>query len=618
MRRTGNSWVLLAVCVSWLAFQLYLLFHPIQPILARPFHLCFALAAFYLWDWKQKPRNTALRTMACNIMPLAIVSATALYYLLEANRFTTRMEGVDPVFARDIVFCLLLLLTLLEAVRRTVGWSLLSVIILFVFYGFAGPYFPGQLAFSGLSLREFTEIMAMSLEGLFGITTQTSLELVFYFVVFGAIYTAVGGGQLLIDIGLSLAGKRKAGPARAAIVASSLIGSVTGSAVANVSTTGVFTIPLMHRAGYRPEQAAAIEAVASTGGQLMPPILGVAAFVMAELLQVEYLRVAAAALIPALAYYLALFLLVGFEATSRPQNSHSPLPNSTSAITARLYLLIPLLVLVGLLFAGYSPASSASVGAGVALLVGLFPKLHQASNLLLQMLRDAGVQAAQVAIPISAIGIILAVTVQSNLALKFSAALMAAARDNLPAALLLVIVGCLIMGMGLPTVAAYIIGAILFVPALTKLGVSELAAHFFVFYYCVLSMITPPVALASYAAAGLAGTNPTTTSFIAFRYSLVCFLVPLGFAFDPHLLGQGTLAEILVAAAGLFLSTAAWAVALAGKWTGPLRVLFPRLFCGLLAVTLVVTPTGHALWYVLVVAVVGCLVVTSGLMRKQT
>ena len=586
----------LGLSFLWIAFQVYIIFRPQAPLVERPFHLALAATLLFLWfplDAKRLGRFSRL-------LDVAIIAATlsaGAYYLLSARRLTERIEGVDPVLAVDMFFGALVVLLLLEGVRRVVGWSLLGVLIAFLAYGMVGEWTPGWLRFSGFGLKEAVEILSMSLNGILGITTDTSVRFVFYFILFGAVYAAIGGGQLFIDIGLRVAGARAGGSAKAAVVSSSLMGSITGSAVANVAGTGVFTIPLMRRAGYSREMAGAIEAVASTGGQLMPPVMGVAAFVMAEMLQVGYGRIALAGLIPATAFYVAIFLSVDLRARRAGAGA---LPNQDlkpkQPIGPRLYLLTPPAVLVSMLVAGYSATYAAVIASLSCLVVCNF---RRASRLnwrgLVGLVADSTRQASQVAVPIAAIGIIIAVAIQSNLALKFSTQLMAGTGGTLVGAMALIVVGCLVMGMGLPTVAAYIIGAILFAPALLKLGIPEMSAHFFVMYYCVLSMVTPPVALASYAAAGIAGGGAMRTSVYAFRLSFVSFLIPVALALDPRLLGDGDLIWVAAAFLSLVVGTMAWAVAVVGWCKRSLRV-FERIWCGAAAAGAICSPTGTAEW----------------------
>ena len=590
-----------ALCLGlglvWIIFQIYIIFHPQAPLVERPFHLALAATLLFLWTPLASARLNRFSRLLDALIICATLSAGA-YYLLSAQRLTERMEGVDPVFPVDIFFGILVVLLLLEGVRRVVGWSLLGVLLAFLVYAFVGNWIPGWLRFSGFGLQEAVEILSMSLNGIMGITTATSVEFVFYFILFGAVYAAIGGGQLFIDIGLKLAGAHSGGTAKAAIVSSSLMGSISGSAVANVAGTGVFTIPLMRRAGYSAEMAGAIEAIASTGGQLMPPVMGVAAFVMAEMLQVDYGRIALAGLAPAVAFYIALFISVDLRAR---KTGIGTLPEKDTEvqrlIMPRLYLLTPPVILVGMLIAGYSATYAAVIASSSCLIVCYFRRESALDRrALAALVEDSTRQACQVAIPIAAIGMIIAVAIQSNLALKFSSQLMAGSGGTLLGGMALIVVGCIVMGMGLPTVAAYIIGTILFVPALLKLGIPEMSAHFFVMYYCVLSMVTPPVALASYAAAGIAGGGVMKTSVYAFRLSFVSFLIPFAIAFDPRLLGQGEPIWVAAACLSLAAGTAGWAVAVVGYWTRSLR-LFERVWFGVSAATVICSPTGTAFWF---------------------
>lgn len=581
-----------------IVFQLWILVFPQQPMFERPAHLSLTLVLLFLY----RPLSATYlpRPVRIGLDALIILAAVAIgvYYLTEYGRLTSRMENVSPVFALDKWAGVTLVLLLLEGARRAVGWVLVAVLALFIAYAFFGSWLPGWLFFRGFELDAAIEITTMTTAGVLGITTATSVSFVFYFIFFGALYAAVGGGQFFIDLAIRVAGWATGGAAKAAIVASSLMGSISGSAVANVTSTGVFTIPLMKRCGFTPHRASGIEAIASTGGQLMPPVMGVAAFVMAEMLNTPYTQIALAGLIPAVAFYFALFLVVdlgarreGLRAMTAEEVAETP------AILPRLHLILPPVVLVIALVMGYSAAYAAVVAAASCLIV---PFLRKSTRVglreFVEGLRDAPRQAAEVAVPIASIGIVIAVAVQSNLALKFAASLLSFSQESIYASLALAMLGCIIMGMGLPTVAAYIIGAVLYVPALQKLGIDPLAAHFFVFYYCVLSMVTPPVALASFAAAGVGKAPVMKTSMSAFGLSLVAFFVPFGFVFDLGVLFQGSAVQVAVSAFGLILSTALWGVAFGG-WCGKPLSLGARVVVGAAGLTAVIVPFGTAAWF---------------------
>lgn len=601
------------VAVGWLAFQLYILYEPLPPTAQRPVHVAFALAATFLF----LPLGPGIWRRVVDWCLVAGTIAMLGYYLADFQRLYERMDGIDEVLVQDLVFGTLVLLLLFEGTRRTVGWSLLTVVLAFVAYGFLGPWFPGWLQFGGFEYATFIEIVTMATHGILGVTTETSVTFVFYFILFGVVYSATGGGALFMDSALRAVGRRKGGAAKSAIVSSAMFGSVSGSAVANVMATGVFTIPLMKRTGYTPEEAGAHEATASTGGQLMPPVMGIAAFVMAELLATSYARIAIAGLIPAVAYYFALYMIVDLKARHRRVGSLAPEEIAAiPPILPRLHLFLAPIALIGLLIAGFSATMAAMVASVIALAsCFLRTATRIGAKAALEMVEDLASQAAQVAIPIITIGIIIAVAIQSNLALKFSTQLISISGGTLIGAMLFIILGCLIMGMGLPTVAAYIIGAILFVPAITRLGIDTLAAHFFVMYYCVMSMITPPVALASYAAAGLAKADAMRTGWLAFKLSFVLFLIPFAFAFDPALLWSGSFVWIALAFASMMAATLAWAVMLQGYLVCPLswpeRVLF-----GAASLTIIFGRTGTLAWGAGCLLLAG-LVVWGALLRPR-
>ena len=590
-RRLAHPRFILALV--FLLFQLYLLYEPLQQEITVPVHIGLSLLAIFAWV----PAGERPWHRVVDWLLLGASAAVLGYYLAELPRLSDRMENIDDVLGVDLFFGSLLLLVLMEAVRRVVGWSLIWVIVVFVAYCFLGPWAPGWLGFQGFEFPLFIEIMTMASHGVLGVTTQTSVDFVWYFILFGVVYSATGGGQLFIDSALRLVGQRRGGAAKSEIVASALFGTISGSAVANVVATGIFTIPLMKRTGYTAEEAAAHEATASTGGQLMPPVMGVAAFVMAELLVVPYSRIALAGLIPAVAYYFALYMIVDLKARHRGIGTlgESDLAD-IAPLGPRLHMFASPIVLIALLGFDYSAPLAAIAASVVALITCQF---RRESRLSLQgwidMVEETARQASQVAIPIIAIGIIIAVAIQSNLALKFSTQLISLSGGTLIGAMLMIILGCVVMGMGLPTVAAYIIGAILFVPAMTKLGVDTLAAHFFVMYYCVLSMITPPVALASYAAAGIAQADSMKTGWLAFKLSMVLFLIPFAFVFDPSLLWSGEPHWIALAFVSVMGATHAWAVMLEGYLRQPLGWIARTVF-GVLALAILFAPTGSIAW----------------------
>ncbi|WP_417551534.1 TRAP transporter permease [Marinomonas fungiae] len=587
------AWLSLTLVV----FQYWILFNPELPLVERATHLVISLAIICFATPFSKKQTSPKLNALFSLLLFSMVAIVGVYYFLEADRLSNRIENVSPIEIYDVIVCSILIVLLLEAVRRTVGYVLLLVIGAFLVYGIFGYQLNGQMGFSQISWYEWSEILGMTTSGILGVTTATSTNFIFYFIVFGVVYSSVGGGQLFIDLAVKLVGKSTGGGAKVAIVGSSLMGTISGSAVANVTSTGVFTIPLMKRTGIQPERAAAYEAIASTGGQLMPPIMGIAAFVMAEMLATSYSNIALAGIFPALAFYLSLFVFAGLDAkkTNSGTLKDEDIKN-INPILPRLHMLLPPVVLVCGLVMGFSAQIAVFWSTVTCFVAPFFNKStrYDLKNIPLMVL-ESGVQAAKIAAPIIAIGIVVSVAIQSNLALKFASGLISVGAGSSVFSLILIVLGCIIMGMGLPTVAAYIIGAVLYVPALKELGISELQSHFFVMYFCVLSMVTPPVSLASFAAAGIAGTDSMKTSFEAFKICAVAFLIPFAFISDDALLFVGSYTNIAIAGLGLIFSTAIWAIGVTGFAKRKVS-LFGRILmiaCGFFAM---ISPTGSYIW----------------------
>lgn len=583
--------VLLAtLSLGYLAYLIKQFFWPDQPMVAAPVHVFLAMAVTtLLLPLKGETRSSQTFFRATEVLMVAICLLIAVHYVFNVDRLVGRLPYVDDVFLIDKFVFIAGTIVLLEGVRRCVGWSLLIMLLVFLAYGAFGFLLPQPLGFSGFDLSQLADMMSMTNDGFFGITATTSINFVFFFIMFGAIFAATGGGQLFIDIAMLAAGRLTGGAAKAALIGSGLFGTISGSAVSNVVATGVLTIPLMRRAGYTAEQAGATEAIASTGGQLMPPVMGIAAFVMADMLGVPYTRIALAGIIPAFAFYGALFVIIDLRARKTGVGTVNFDLATLPPLRPRLHLLIGPLSLLGMLFAGYSAPFAAFYASIIALLVPLLrantrfdlPKLYEIAL-------DVPKQMAVLSIPLCTIGIIMAIATQSNLALKFVTGLTLLGGGYLYLSLILIVIGCLIMGMGLPTVAAYIIGSVMFVPALVAMGVDRLAANFFVMFFCVLSMVTPPVALASFAAAGVAKANTMKTATLATGIGAVSFLIPFGFVTDPIMLWEGPIVSILIAFFGMMCAIVAWAVFIQGYFHMNLgwleRIVFLALCVGIVLV----------------------------------
>jgi TRAP transporter 4TM/12TM fusion protein len=473
-----------------------------------------------------------------------------------------RILGVGTATPVELFLGTLTILVVLEAARRTTGPVLPLTCIALMLYALVGKHLPALIAHRGYEPERLIAFLYMSPEGIFSLPLAISASYVILFVLFGALLNASGAGQLFIEAAYAMAGRLRGGPAKTAVVASGALGTISGSPVANVVTTGTFTIPLMIGTGVKPAVAAAIEAVASTGGSVMPPIMGAAAFIMAEYLNVPYRDVAVAAVIPALLYYVTVYWMVDLEAartglTSLPADR---LPRLGPVVLKSGHLTLALVVMVGLLLYGWSPLKS-SFYAIVSLLLVTF--LHPATRSkvrpgnLLKAVEDGISAALPVASATAAAGIIVGVVALTGLGVHFSTVMAELAGDSIPAALFLTMIAAMVLGCGMPISAVYIIMASLTAPALIRLGVEPLAAHMFIFYFSSFAAITPPVALASYAAAGLARAAPNTVGLIAFKFGLAAYLVPYMFAFAPTLLFQGTgtaiLGTIVTALAGTYM-----------------------------------------------------------------
>ncbi|MDW6004765.1 TRAP transporter permease [Vibrio mangrovi] len=585
------------LAIAYILFLLKQFFVPVSPLTAASIHVYMATALVICFQPIQFKKPALLYLgRVIDLCCIGIALSVVYHYYVSIPRLETRLEMIDDILWSDKYAFIAGGLMLFEAVRRSVGFSLLSVVLIFVAYGFLGPYFPGWTAFEGFSLDTMTELISMQTDGLFGITASTAINFVFFFVMFGCVFTITGGGSVFIDLAMMATASLKGGAAKMSLLGSALFGMVSGSAVANTTSTGVLTIPIMKRSGYTKEQAAATEAIASTGGQLMPPIMGIAAFVMADMLGIPYTDIAAAGIIPAAAFYFALFVIIDLRARKSGVGNISKEDLNFEPLRPRMHLLISPLFLIIALVAGYSAPYAAFVGTVVALLAPLLRKSTRYSyKVLFPMLMDTARQMAWVSVPLASVGIIMVLATQSNLAFKFVEILSEIGSNNLYLSLIMVIIGCIIMGMGLPTVAAYIIGSIIFAPAIIDMGVDRLAANMFIMYYCVLSMVTPPVALCAYAASAIGKSDSSKTGFIAFSYALVIFLVPFSFISDPVVLWKGSWYLILIAFIGMLVATFCWAVFLQGWLKRDLNWLERLLFL-IASIGLVLDTSASPLW----------------------
>jgi TRAP transporter 4TM/12TM fusion protein len=566
---------LIVLSVGFLLFELYIgVIRPL-PLISNPIHLSLALIVTFLVQPLAKKYGKSLFWLIDGAL-IILAAIIAFYFILDEQRLTYRVMVVDKMLPIDLFCAFALFGILMEAVRRTLGINLFIFILFFVAYAFFGQYLTGPFRYSGMTWQQFGEMLILTPDGIFGSPLSTSVNTLFYFLLFGAFFASCGGGDVLIDLGMKLSDRTAGGPAKAAVVSSGLMGMISGSAVANVTTTGVITIPLMKKTGYTPEEAGAVESVASTGGQIMPPIMGVGAFIMAEMIGISYARIAVAAIIPALAYYLGIFLIVHFIAKKRNlMKQNADVKVTIAPMLPRLYRLIPIIVVVTMIFMGSSLTRAALVGVILSIVINLLSKKIRMKFMgFVDTMLDGIRQAASIAIPTAGCGIMIGIVVRSGAANKLTTIIAAVGGSNLLVALILAMIGCLILGMALPTVAAYLIANILFCPTLISLGIPSLQANMFIFYFGVIAQITPPVCLASFTAAGIAGADSWKTGWKAFSYVIVTFLVPYIFVFQPSVLLIGTPGEIAYVCMVLTVATTMIAAGITGYLFGTINWVF--------------------------------------------
>jgi len=539
------TWVI-AVLMS--AYHLYAgAFGAPEAMMHRSIHLLFTLVLIVLAGITsgEKQKNGKI---FFDLILLLLILLSLGYIFLNYEYIVTRYPYVHPVSTWDLTMGVILTLILLEAARRTIGLALPITASVFLLYALFGNYLPGLMRHTGFTIETLIDQLYLTTEGIFGIPLGVSATYVILFVIFGAFLEQSGTGKFFMDFATSLVGGAKGGPGKISVVSSSLFGTISGSAVANVMVDGWLTIPLMKRTGFKHDFAAAVEATASTGGQIMPPVMGAAAFVIAEYTGISYLQICKHALIPALLYYLALFMAIHFEASKTGLlgilKSERPVLNWV--ILTKGHLFVPLIVIIFFMLAGYTPMYACIYAIIATLIVSL---LRTETRMGLRKILEALELGAKNMLPVAAAcacaGIVVGVINLTGLGLKFTSLILFIAGDSLAPALIFTMIAGIILGMGLPTTAAYIVQAALLIPALIKLGVPVIAAHLFVFYFAIISAITPPVAMAVYAAAGISGSNIWKTGIEAMKIGATGFIVPFMFVYGPSLLLIGSSTSIV-------------------------------------------------------------------------
>jgi len=557
-----TRWLALVVTVVAVAMSLYHMYvaatGPPEAVIFRGTHLLFALTLVFILYPLVPAGRGAWRVV--DALLLAAGVASVLYIFFNYEYFTNRIIYIDELTFWDKAYSVVAIVVVLEATRRVIGWALPITALVFLAYA---------LFFTQVTTPVLFEQLYLSTEGIWGATLGVSASYVMLFVLFGAFMEKSGTGQLFMDFAMSITGHTAGGPGKVAVVSSSLFGTVSGSAVANVMVDGPITIPLMKKTGFRPPFAAAVESVASTGGQIMPPVMGAAAFVMAEFLVVPYAQIALWALIPAILYYIAVFFAVHFEAKRHKLAGvpKSQLPRFMRVMAERGHLFVPIFVVLFGLILGYSAPLCALAGAISCLPVAMLRKTTRIDirwRTIVNALEEGARNTLAVAMACACAGIVIGVVTITGLGIVFTQWVITLSQSSLVLALVLTAMAGIVLGMGMPTTPAYIMMVALLVPAIIKLGAVTPAAHMFAFYFAILSAITPPVALAVFAAAGLAKCGMWEAGYEAVRIAAPAYIVPFMFVYEPALLTIGPWTTVLHASVSASIGVMCFAAATQG------------------------------------------------------
>ncbi|MBQ1890320.1 MAG: TRAP transporter permease [Selenomonas sp.] len=538
--------IVAAIAIAFSVFQLYTAtFGVLDAQLQRGVHLGFGLALVYLLypTCKSWSRH---RLHPFDLLLAILGAAAPAYIIYEYQNLVLRAGTVSDI---DLGVGLLGILLVIEATRRVVGLPMVCVVLAFLAYAFAGPYMPGVLAHRGLTVSQLVSHLYFTTEGIFGIPLGVSSTFIFLFILFGAYLESTGLGKFFIDLANSIAGWASGGPAKVAVLSSGLMGTVSGSSVANVVGTGSLTIPMMKKLGYHKNFAGAVEAAASTGGQLMPPVMGAAAFLMAEFVGVPYIDIVKAAVVPAFLYFAGVWLGVHFEAKRENLKGipRDQLPKIMTLIRERGHLAIPLILIVYLLVSGYTPMRAALVAIVLSIVCSALRKSTRMKPIeIVRGLENGARNVLGVLVACAAAGIIIGVVTKTGVGLKLASGLLQLSGGMLLPTMFFTMITAIILGMGVPTTANYVITSTIAAPALVQMGVPVLAAHMFVFYFGIIADVTPPVALAAYAGSGISGGNALKTGINASKLAIAAFIIPYIFVLSPVLLMmEGSVVELL-------------------------------------------------------------------------
>lgn len=546
------SKLVFAIAVVWSIWQLYTASFGLKPpTIQRGVHVGFALVLIFLLYPLRKSDNSNKVKWYDYIMIVASIIVVA-YHVFNFENLLFRAGAYTTT---DMIISIIAVILVIDATRRVAGPVLISVSGTFLLYALFGNFIPGYFSHAGYSIQRIATYAWISTESILGIPIMVSSTFIFLFLLFATYLKMTGIGDWLTDLALALAGHTTGGPAKAAIVASASQGTISGSSVANTVGTGSVTIPLMKSIGYRAEFAGAVEAAASTGGQLMPPVMGAAAFIMTEFTDLPYVTIALAAAIPALLYFTGIFIMVHLEAKKNGLEGipKDRLPKAKKLLKEKWFLSIPIFVIVYLLVIGKTPMFAALWGIISSILIGFINSYLDENQQfgikeVIKGLEEGARGALPVVMACASAGIIVGVVTLTGLGIKLSHGIVLLSKGNIYLTMFLTMIASIILGMGMPTTANYIVQATIAAPALIKIGVPVIAAHLFVFYFGIIADITPPVALAAFAGSGIAGSNPFKTGVEASKLAFAAYLVPYIFATSPVLvLVDATLFKVILA-----------------------------------------------------------------------
>lgn len=604
--------LVLVIGVTFIAFHLYTAtFGLLDGLTQRNLHLTMMLILVFLI----KPSEIKYIGPLYDLVLIGAALTTG-YYMHIASADMAYRAGT--VYTLDKVCCIVLMTLIIIGVRRVMGWVMPVIGVVMLLYVFLGQYLPQPFGHAPYSMKKITSLMYMGTEGIWSSRIAASATFIPLFILFGCLLEAFGGGQFFMDISSAIFGTYRGGPAKVAVISSGLMGSISGSAVANVTTTGAFTIPLMKKMGYDKDFAGAVEATASTGGQLAPPVMGAAAFLMAEILAIPYSTVVKAAIVPALIYYCGCFFVVDFEAARLGLSGlkREELPDTKDVLRHGWYHMLPLVMLIYMLvFAGTSALKASTWAVAVTFIIGILtsPKDKTILDKLKETVFSTSSSCITVATATACAGLIVGAFAVTGLGTKLSTLIIALAGGKLFLVLLFTAVAAIILGMGLPTVAAYSILVTLIVSTLTKLGVEPLAAHMFIFYFGIISNVTPPVALAAYAAAGLSGGSAMKTGIKATRLAIAGFLLPFVMVYAPEILMIGDPLNIFIVSITALIGVYALAIGSIGYFFTKCNA-FERILCFVCGIMMVIPHMALSAAGVVILLVV--VVINRGKARK--